>query len=101
MSLADSTRARGVRRWSPGLLLATAAIFGPGLWAWIGLNWRQAALDRRLAKLSEERERLTQEQRRLETDPSYMEGLIRTTFKWAQKDELVIPLDGSDGPQDR
>ena len=75
------------------MLIAVAAVFGPGLVAWIGLSWRQHALDRRLATLSAERKRLTQEQQRLETDPGYVEGLIRTTFKWAQKDELVIPLD--------
>ena len=93
MSLTDPKRAQRVHRWSLGLLLAAAALFGPGLVAWIGLSWRQHALDRRLATLSAERKRLTQEQQRLETDPGYVEGLIRTTFKWAQKDELVIPLD--------
>ena len=93
MNPADLKRAHRVRCWAFGVLIAVAAVFGPGLVAWIGLSWRQHALDRRLATLSAERKRLTQEQQRLETDPGYVEGLIRTTFKWAQKDELVIPLD--------
>ncbi len=101
MNPAEPKRARGVRRWTFGVLIAVAAIFGPGLAQWVRLSWRERQLDGRLVRLSAERERLTQEQQRLETDPSYVEGLIRTTFKWAQKDELVIPLDGSDVRQHR
>ena len=98
MNPADPKRLRRVRRWSAGLALAAAVLFGQGLVEWAGLARRQCQLDRRLAKLSEERERLTQEQQRLETDPGYVEGLIRTTFKWAQDGELVIPLNE---PSDR
>jgi cell division protein FtsB len=93
MSPSDPKRARRARRWTLGLFLAAAVLFGPGLVQWVGLRWRQHQLDRRLARLSAERVRLTQEQQRLETDPGYVEGLIRTTFKWAQDGELVITLD--------
>ena len=85
---------RHSRRWAIGLVTA-AVIFGPGLVQWGQLSWRERQLDWRLARLSAERERLTRQQERLETDPGYMEGLIRTTFKWAQDGELVIPLDDS------
>jgi cell division protein FtsB len=99
MKPADPVRATQLRRWSLGVGAASVLVFGPGLLQWIGLSWRQHQLDRRLASLSAERERLVKEQQRLETDPGYVEGLIRTTFKWAQDGELVIPLDEPAGRQ--
>jgi cell division protein FtsB len=90
---ADPRQTRRARRWGLGIGLAVTALFGPGLVEWGSLMWRQHQLDRRLAQLSAERERLTQQQQRLEHDPGYVEGVIRTTFKWAQDGELVIPLD--------
>jgi cell division protein FtsB len=56
-------------------------------------EWR---LDRRLAQVERERARLTEEQRRLKDDPTYVEGLIRSTFKLAKPGEVVIPLSGAD-----
>ena len=97
MSFVDPRQIRHVRRWSLGVGLAAVALFGPGLVEWGRLAWRQHQLDRRLAWLSAERQRLTQEQQRLEHDPGYVEGMIRTTFKWAQDGELVIPVDQPDG----
>ena len=97
MNIADPKRARRVRRWSLGVGLAAVALFGPGLVGWTTLTSRQHQLDRRLVVLSAEREGLARKQQRLETDPSYVEGLIRTTFKWAQDGELVIPLDEPSG----
>jgi hypothetical protein len=98
MKPSDPVRAAQRRRWSLGLTVAGILVFGPGLLQWTGLSWRQHQLDRRLASLSAERERLAKEQQRLETDPGYVEGLIRTTFKWAQDGELVIPLDPDSMP---
>ena len=100
-ALTDLKHARSVHRWSLGVGLAAAALFGPGLVGWATLTWRQHQLDRRLVVLSAEREGLARKQQRLETDPSYVEGLIRTTFKWAQDGELVIPLDEPNGRQNR
>ena len=100
-SPAGAQYARRVRRWTTAVLVTAAVIFGPGLVQWGQLCWRSRQLDRRLARLSAERERLTREQERLETDPGYVEGLIRTTFKWARDGELVIPLDEPDGRQAR
>ena len=79
-------------RWS----LAVGAglvLFGPGLVQLGRLALEQRRLDRRLAELEQQRAQLAKEQGRLESDPSYMEGLIRSTFKMAQPGELVIPLD--------
>ena len=36
---------------------------------------------------------LAQEQVRFQLDPTYVEGLIRSTFKFAQPGEYVIPLE--------
>ena len=70
-------------------------VFGPGAYSWVKLSLEQRRLDRQLAALSAEHEQLVQEQERLQSDPTYVEGLIRTTFKLAQPGELVIPLDSS------
>ena len=57
------------------------------------LSLMQRKLDRRLADLSAQHDRLTQEQARLQSDPTYLEGLIRSTFKVAKPGEVVIPID--------
>jgi hypothetical protein len=98
---ADPVRAQRLRRWALGLSASAVLVFGPGLLQWSGMRWRQYQLDRRLAALSAERDRLVKEQQRLDTDPGYVEGLIRTTFKWAQDGELVIPLEEPPGRQNR
>ncbi len=86
------------RRWLTGLGLAAVLLFGPGLYYYIRLSVLQWRLDRRLAALSAERERLTQEQARLQSDATYVEGLIRSTFKWARPGEYVVPLEPSREP---
>jgi hypothetical protein len=101
MKPTDPVRARTLRRWGLGMGLAGVLVFGPGLIQWLGLSWRQHQLDRRLASLSAERDRLVKEQQCLDTDPGYVEGLIRTTFKWAQDGELVIPLEDQTERQNR
>jgi len=75
--------------------LAAALLFGPDLYYYGRLSVLQRRLDRRLAVLSAEHERLTQEQARLQSDPTYVEGLIRSTFKWARPGEYVVPLEPS------
>jgi cell division protein FtsB len=83
------------RRWRTyvGIGLLTAVVFGPGLYHWVHLSRVERRLNRRLAELAAERERLAKEQQRLESDPAYVEGLIRSTFKLAKPGEYVIPLD--------
>ncbi len=77
--------------WAVGLGLL---LFGPGLVQMARLAWEQRRLDRQLAQLQSRQDALRTEAQRLRTDPAYMEGLIRTTFKYAQPGEYVIPLDG-------
>ncbi len=83
------------RRVAMALGAAAAAIFGPGLWHLAAMSAMQWRLDRQLAALTTQQQQLAQEQQRLTSDPTYVEGLIRSTFKWARKGEVVIPLDAS------
>ena len=92
------------RRWMQirvAAVLLALAIFGPGAYQWARLSLEQRQLDRRLAALTAEQDRLTHEQTRLESDPAYVEGLIRSTFKLSRPGELVVPLDSSPSSHDR
>jgi cell division protein FtsB len=71
-------------------------ILGPGTFELIRLRLQQSRLDRRLAQIQAEHERLTSLEQRLRTDPAYVEGLIRSTFKVSQPGEYVIPLENGD-----
>ena len=82
-------------RWVIGLSLAVGLLFGPGLTQQAWLAMKQWRLDRRLEVLKARQERLLAEQARLQTDPTYVEGLIRTTFKVARPGEYVVPLEDS------
>ena len=68
--------------WLVGI--AALVLFGPGLIASIRLSFEQRRLTRRLEQLTSERMRLAAEQDRLRSDSTYVEGLIRTTFKYAK-----------------
>ena len=76
-----------------GIACVAAWCFGPSTYHLVRLTILQHRLDRRLAGLVAERARLEQEHDRLKTDPTYVEGLIRSTFKLAQPGEYVIPVD--------
>ena len=67
-------------------------LFGPGAWQWITLSVQEHQLDRRLSTIASEHARLTALQERLQHDPSYVEGIIRTTFKVSQPGEYVVPI---------
>ena len=84
-------------RWALGFGVVGLLLFGPGMYELMRLSIIQHRLDRRLAQLTAEQARLTAERTRLQTDPTYVEGLIRSTFKVSQPGELVIPLDSARG----
>ena len=86
-------------RWLLGAGVLGLLLFGPGMAELLRLSITQRRLDRQLAALAAERERLQQEQKRLETDEAYVEGLIRTTFKWAKSGEYVVPLSSGAGEE--
>ena len=73
--------------------IAALVLFGPGFVELTRLSIQQHSMDRQLAQLAAEHDRLTQKQDRLQHDATYVEGLIRSTFKWAQKGETVVLLD--------
>ncbi len=73
--------------------IVALVLFGPGLVELTRLSIREHSMDRQLAQLAAEHDRLTQKQDRLQHDATYVEGLIRSTFKWAQKGETVVLLD--------
>ena len=85
-------RAERLRRWAGPCGLAALLLFGPGAFHLARLSVTQWRLDRRLAALQHRQEQLTQEQERLTNDPTYVEGLIRNTFKLAKPGEYVIDL---------
>ena len=82
---------RQTRLIKMGALIA-ALVIGPGAAQLAWLSWRQHRLARQQRRLETLYQQLAQEQRRLTHDPVYVEGLIRSTFKVAKPDELVVPL---------
>ncbi len=73
-------------------LAGTLGIFGPGLWELARLSRLQRSWDLRLSQLASERKRLVIEEQRLRSDPTYVEGWIRTTFKQTRPGEYIISL---------
>ena len=83
-------------RWIVGLVGVLAVVLiGPASVDWIRLSLRQRQIDRQLEALKQERARLLAQQARLQTDPTYVEGLIRSTFKQARRGEYVIPMEST------
>ena len=80
-------------RWTMAFALLGFVVFGPGMVHLVRLSLMQRTLDRRLADLSAQQDRLKEEHARLQSDPTYLEGLIRSTFKVAKPGEVVVPVD--------
>ena len=76
-------------------LLLMLVLFGPGTYELIRLHVMEYQLDRRLVQVSAQQQQLLQEHQRLTSDPTYVEGLIRSTFKVARPDEMVVTRDDS------
>ena len=74
-------------------LSVAAVLFGPGLFHLASLSWKQQCLERKQRELEAARRQLAAEHARLTSDPVYVEGLIRSTFKVAKPGELVVPLE--------
>jgi cell division protein FtsB len=77
--------------WAAGAVVLGLLLFGPGLIDSVRMSLKQQALQRRLREVAAETARLEAERQRLQTDPVYVEGLIRRTLKVARKGEFVIP----------
>ena len=74
-------------------LALLAAIFGPGTIQWLQMSWQHHTLAARIRALEAEQQVLQAERERLTHDTTYVEGLVRSTFKVAKPGELVVPLD--------
>ena len=86
-----------LKRWGASprvrlLALAAAAILGPTLIQLAVMYWQDQRLARQLQRRQASYDSLKTERERLRTDPVYVEGLTRTTFKVAKPGELVVPL---------
>ena len=79
------------RTWIIGVT-AFLVLFGQGTYHLARLSLEQQQLRRRLHALQAEHERLATEEIRLRSDATYVEGLIRSTFKQAKPGEYVVPL---------
>jgi cell division protein FtsB len=84
------------RPWIIGVSVALVIVFGPGWLHGLRLAWRRHVVERKLQRLEAVHQELAQEHERLTSDPVYVEGLIRSTFKVAKPGELVIPLDADE-----
>lgn len=82
------------------LLIISSCLFviiiGPSFVNWTKLSFEERALDRQLSELDARWESLTKEHERLESDPAYVEGLVRTTFKYGKPGEYVVKLDADE-----
>ena len=95
-----------VRRWGASwrvrlMALAAAAILGPALVQLAIMFWQDHRLSRQLQGRQAAYDSLKAEQERLRTNPVYVEGLTRTTFKVAKPGELVVPLSDARKPTRR
>ncbi len=84
---------RTTYRWLIGLSMVLLVACGPLLWDLVDVSWKRYTMHRRIQRLEAVHRNLTEEQQRLTSDPVYVEGLIRSTFKVAKPNELVIPAD--------
>ncbi len=74
------------------LVILCAVIFGPDAWHSVQMHFQERRVDQRLAVLDADFEHYQQEKERLTEDDTYIEGMIRSTFKYSRPNEVVIPL---------
>jgi len=84
-----------------GLIVVALLVFGPGIVSLLHMAWKRHVMDRKLRELETLHQELANERERLTSDPVYVEGLIRSTFKVAKPGELVVPLDSEESTKAR
>ena len=87
------------RPWVGGAVVFFILAFGPGLIQLTQLAWQRHRLAARIRTLQATHQQLVDEHQRLTSDPTYVEGLIRSTFKMAKPGELVVPLESKESAQ--
>ena len=78
------------------LVLVVTASLAKDIYWQIQLGRQEKQNQQTLNSLAARYEALSRTHERLMTDDDYVEGLIRSTFKFARPGELVIPLEKSD-----
>ncbi len=79
------------------IVVAVAALaLGPGAVQQAVIACKQRKMDHKLAALQRSHEQLLHEHAQLLSNPTYVEGLMRSTFKVAKRDEFVVTIDPSD-----
>ncbi|MBI2884729.1 MAG: septum formation initiator family protein [Candidatus Omnitrophica bacterium] len=93
--LISRVRALPPRRRTAWLIGAAllAAVFGPGTLQWLQISWQHHTVSGRIRALEAQQQALQAERERLTHDTTYLEGLVRSTFKVAKPGELVVPMD--------
>jgi cell division protein FtsB len=81
--------------------LIAALLFGPGAAQQAWFSVKQWRLERRLRALQTRHAQLLAERQQLESDPAYVEGRIRATFKVAKPGEYIVPLDDTNPSRNR
>lgn len=79
-------------RWIIAIGILAAALVGRSGVEYVRLSLKERRLNQQLDWVQSQHEDLLKRRERFQNDPAYVEGLIRTTFKQARKDEYVIPL---------
>jgi len=79
-------------RWIVAVGILAAALVGRSTAEYVRLSLQEKHLNRQLDQIQSQHDDLIKRRKRFQNDPAYVEGLIRTTFKQARKDEYVIPL---------
>ncbi|MBI4343680.1 MAG: septum formation initiator family protein [Candidatus Omnitrophica bacterium] len=80
-------------RWVVVVSSVAALLFGPGAAQQAWFSVKQWRLERRLHALQVRHAQLLAERQQLESDPAYVEGRIRATFKVAKPGEYIVPLE--------
>ena len=80
-------------RWIIAIGILAVALVGRSGVEYVRLSLKERRLNQQLDQVQAQQEDLLKRRERFKNDPAYVEGLIRTTFKQARKDEYVIPLD--------
>ena len=76
--------------------VVAALALGPGAVQQAVIVCKQRKMDHKLIALQRSHEQLLREHSRLMSNPVYVEGLMRSTFKVAKRDEFVVTIDPSD-----
>jgi cell division protein FtsB len=84
--------------WKIGIAAAVLfVIFLPGITRYTQLKARQARLDSGIEKLRVDEAGLRKEQDKLQSDPTYIEKVVRDKLQVANEGETIVRINKKDG----